>query len=219
MDKIPLTPNLKIDRDALPEPDVIELSSDNIVLPELPVEKILLKIWKEILGEENIGIKDNFFNLGGDSIISIQIISKAGQEGIKITPRQMFKYQTIAELAAVVEYKDSETNSDENITGEIPMTPAQFWFFGKELAQPDFYNHSILLKVPKDLNESHLIKVFTEIAKHHDGLRSKFIKDQTEWKQIIPSMITWFRIFSVQKILRTVILSNLKKIYLDCKDQ
>lgn len=183
--EIPLTPNLKLDRDALPEPDKIELSSDNIALPELPVEKILLKIWIEILGEENIGIRDNFFNLGGDSIISIQIISKAGQEGIKITPRQMFKYQTISELATVVEFKDSEINADENIKGEIPMTPIQHWFFGKELTQPDFYNHSMLLKVQKDLNEDHLAKVFTEIVKNHDGLRSKFTKDQNEWKQII----------------------------------
>ncbi|HMR40461.1 MAG TPA: amino acid adenylation domain-containing protein [Ignavibacteria bacterium] len=202
--EIPLTPNLKIDRDALPEPDKIELSSDNIAIPELPVEKILLKIWKEILGEENIGIKDNFFNLGGDSIISIQIISKAGLEGIKITPKQMFKYQTIAELAGVVEYKEIGIDSEVNITGEIPLTPAQHWFFGKDLVHPDFYNHSMLLRVPKDLSEVHLGKVFTEITKHHDGLRSKFTKDQNDWKQIIPEQdIMVQNIFSVKDIRKS----------------
>jgi amino acid adenylation domain-containing protein/non-ribosomal peptide synthase protein (TIGR01720 family) len=202
--EIPLTPNLKIDRDALPEPDKIKFNPDNIALPELPVEKMLLKIWKDVLGEENIGIKDNFFNLGGDSIISIQIISKAGQEGIKITPRQMFKYQTISELAGIVEYKDNEISSDENTSGEINMTPAQHWFFSKDLSIPDFYNHSMFLKVPKGLNEDHLSVIFSEIVKHHDGLRSKFILDDSERKQIISETDNMVQnIFSVKGIKKS----------------
>lgn len=102
LESFPLTANGKVDRNALPAPDTAkrEVEAD-YVAPRNTVEESLAAIWTEVLRVEQVGIHDNFFGLGGDSILSIQIIARANQEGFQITPRQMFQYQTIAELATV----------------------------------------------------------------------------------------------------------------------
>lgn len=102
LESFPLTANGKVDRNALPAPDTAkrEVEAD-YVAPRNTVEESLAAIWTEVLRVEQVGIHDNFFGLGGDSILSIQIIARANQEGLQLTPRQMFQYQTIAELATV----------------------------------------------------------------------------------------------------------------------
>ncbi|MEO8446523.1 MAG: amino acid adenylation domain-containing protein [bacterium] len=183
LDKIPMLPNGKTDRSSLPVPDAPALSDDNFAEAKLPVEKILSDIWKQILGLEKIGINDNFFELGGDSIISIQIISKANQSGIKITPKQIFQYQTIAELSLVAELV-KEQNSDQGmVTGELPLTPVQHWFFERDLPEPQHYNHSVLLKVPKGLNSIYLKDALKEIISHHDALRLTFKIEDGKYSQ------------------------------------
>jgi ubiquinone/menaquinone biosynthesis C-methylase UbiE/aryl carrier-like protein len=102
LDALPLLPNGKLDRAALPAPDAIRPeNARRFVLPRTPAEAILARIWADLLGMEQVGIHDNFFELGGDSILSIQIIARANQAGLRLTPRQLFQHQTIAELAAV----------------------------------------------------------------------------------------------------------------------
>jgi amino acid adenylation domain-containing protein/non-ribosomal peptide synthase protein (TIGR01720 family) len=181
--KMPLTPNLKIDRNALPVPEIPKLISENYVSPALPAETILADIWKKVLGIDRVGIHDNFFELGGDSIISIQIISRANQEGIKISPKQIFQYQTIAGLASVAEFESKKFTSQEMVTGSIPLTPVQHWFFEQGLAKPDHYSHSVLLSVPKDINEKDLEKAVDEMVRHHDALRMVFEEKNDEWVQ------------------------------------
>lgn len=102
LEALPLTPNGKVDRRALPASDRLQLKSeDTFVYPITPVEKVLAEIWTQVLGVEKVGIHDNFFELGGDSILSIQIIYKANQAGLQLTPKQLFDSQTIAKLAEV----------------------------------------------------------------------------------------------------------------------
>ncbi|TGU49361.1 hypothetical protein EN829_071025, partial [Mesorhizobium sp. M00.F.Ca.ET.186.01.1.1] len=98
---LPLTPNGKVDRRALPVPEYTAADGE-YVAPETFVEKVLAQIWKEVLGVEEVGIHDNFFELGGDSILSIQIVARAGQSGIRLSPKLLFENQTIAELAHAV---------------------------------------------------------------------------------------------------------------------
>jgi aryl carrier-like protein len=102
LESFPLTANGKVDRAALPAPDTAkrEVEAD-YVAPRNAVEASLASIWTEVLRLDQVGVHDNFFGLGGDSILSIQIIARANQEGLQLTPRQMFQYQTIAELATV----------------------------------------------------------------------------------------------------------------------
>ena len=105
LDAIPVTPNGKVDRRALPAPDFSAESSANLSasdtddIPRTESERILVRIWSELLKLERIGLNDNFFHLGGDSILSIQVVARARQSGLLLTPRQIFEHPTIAALA------------------------------------------------------------------------------------------------------------------------
>jgi len=102
LDALPLTSNGKVDRRALPAPDTTrpELAG-TYVAPRTSVEELLAGIWTDVLRLEKVGIHDNFFELGGDSILSIQVVARANQAGLRLTPKQLFGHQTIAELATV----------------------------------------------------------------------------------------------------------------------
>ena len=184
LDKLPLTPNGKVDRLSLPVPEISKTESDTYVAPRLPVEEILADIWIKVLGIEKIGVHDNFFELGGDSIISIQIISQANQAGIKITPKQIFQFQTIAELSNVAVYSAPAINQQDEVSGNVNLTPVQKWFFEQNIPDPHHYNHSVLLKVPAGLNEKFLEDSVKEIVRHHDALRLRFDLSGKEWHQI-----------------------------------
>jgi len=137
LEALPLTPNGKVDRRALPAPDGVKLKSEGtFVSPSTPVEKVLAEIWTQVLGVENVGIDDNFFELGGDSFLSIQIIYKANQAGLQLTPKQLFDNQTIAKLAAVAgtlqtiqaeqELKTEQVASIQQSAEAKSFTPSDF---------------------------------------------------------------------------------------------
>jgi amino acid adenylation domain-containing protein/non-ribosomal peptide synthase protein (TIGR01720 family) len=141
---LPFLPNGKVDIKALPAPETLRDDlSGGFVAPQTPVEKILAEIWTQVLRIEQVGIHDNFFELGGDSIISIQIVARANQMGLQLTPRQLFAHQTIAKLSQVT----TTTQNIDVATGEIPFTPTQqelnYWFAdSRKQVQPlpvDFY--------------------------------------------------------------------------------
>ncbi|WP_353231753.1 amino acid adenylation domain-containing protein [Pseudomonas helleri] len=99
---LPLTPNGKLDRQALPSPQACREVAERVV-PGTPAEVLLVEIWQELLGLEAIGVTENFFELGGDSIISLQAVSRAGARGLAFTPKQLFTAQTIRALAAMAQ--------------------------------------------------------------------------------------------------------------------
>ncbi len=101
---LPLSPNGKVDRRALPAPSQERPRlGAHYVAPRTPVEAALAGIWAEVIGVERVGVNDNFFELGGDSIRSVQVAAKAGDAGIELTIQQLFQHQTVAELAGAVE--------------------------------------------------------------------------------------------------------------------
>src|SRR5215472_4234053 len=102
LDRLPLTVNGKVDRRALPHLD--RSISDKLYVPvRTRTEGLLAGIWSEVLGVDRVGVEDNFFDLGGDSILSIQVVARATRVGLPVTPRLLFEHQTIAGLAAVLE--------------------------------------------------------------------------------------------------------------------
>jgi len=185
LDEMPLSQNGKVDRKAL---DNYEFTRDELQSEfrsaTTPVEERLVNIWKQVLSIDKIGINDNFFELGGDSILSIQIISKANQRGLRITLKQIFQYQTIAELSKVIDDSDTSAADQEIVTGDVYLTPIQKWFFNLNLPELQHFNHSVLLKVPSDLNSEMIKQTVEELVKHHDALRLRFKKENSEWKSI-----------------------------------
>jgi hypothetical protein len=103
MERMPLTPNGKVDRNALPEPSInIPELEQAYVAPRGPIEEILTSVWANVLRIERVGINDNFFALGGDSMRTLQVISQAGKRGLSLSVQHIYRYQTVAELAHAI---------------------------------------------------------------------------------------------------------------------
>ncbi|ACC81021.1 non-ribosomal peptide synthetase [Nostoc punctiforme] len=184
LETLPMTPNRKVDYRALPAPDFSRSAEDSFVAPQTLTEERLAAIWSEILRLKQVSIHDNFFELGGDSILSIQVISRANQAGIQIAPKQLFQYQTIAELAAVAGITRSVKAEQGLVTGKVALTPIQQWFFEQKLPEPDYFNQSALLEVPPDLQPELLQQVVQKLLVHHDALRLRFVQEGENWLQI-----------------------------------
>ena len=184
LDEIPLTPNGKVDRRALPAPDASRPElKETFAAPGTHAEETLARIWADVLGLERVGIHDNFFELGGDSILSIQIIARASQAGLQLSPKQMFQHQTVEELAAVAGTAVVAVAEQGIVTGDVLLTPIQRWFFEQELAEPHHYNQSLLLKVRQSLDASLLREVVRSVIEHHDALRLRFVREERGWRQ------------------------------------
>jgi amino acid adenylation domain-containing protein/non-ribosomal peptide synthase protein (TIGR01720 family) len=182
---LPLDPNGKIDRRALPEPRRSGVPGPDVdpVLPRTATERLLARIWGEVLGVERVGLHDNFFELGGDSILSLQIIARAHREGLSLTPRQLFQMPTVAQLAAVARTREPAAADDRPVTGDVPLTPSQRWFFARELPEPHHWNMSLLLKVARPLEPARLAGAVATLMEHHDALRLRFARGPQGWRQ------------------------------------
>jgi amino acid adenylation domain-containing protein/thioester reductase-like protein len=115
---LPLNENGKVDRKALPAPAAGDGPAEAYAAPRNAPETLLTDIWREVLGLERVGIHDNFFEIGGESVIAIQVVSRINRAGIAATPRQLFQYQTVAELAAALVDAAPPARA-----GEIPVEP------------------------------------------------------------------------------------------------
>jgi amino acid adenylation domain-containing protein/non-ribosomal peptide synthase protein (TIGR01720 family) len=183
LDALPLTPNGKVDRRALPE--VKALESVEIAAPRDAREATLARVWGEVLGLEQVGIHDNFFNLGGDSILSLQVIARARREGLHFTPRQLFQHQTVAELATVIETAAAVAAEQGPVIGEVQLTPIQRWFFEADFAEPHHWNQAVLLEVLEPLAQPQLEAALEAVLAHHDALRMRYTRDEAGWRQVI----------------------------------
>jgi len=183
----PLTPNGKLDKRALPEPELVRSDEQKYVKPTTPIEEILVGIWSKVLGREQIGIHDNFFDLGGDSILSLLIAARAKREGLSVSVQQMFRYQTIAGLAEQAEKEAVEMHTARQAVteAEVALTPIQRWFFEKQLAEPWHWNQSILLKAPAGIDEETVEAALKQLLNRHDALRLRFRRDsEGQWRQV-----------------------------------
>ncbi|HLP57633.1 MAG TPA: amino acid adenylation domain-containing protein, partial [Candidatus Deferrimicrobium sp.] len=174
LEHIPVNANGKINRNALPAPQG-NLREDNseYIPPQNAVEKKLVEIWQKVLGKDNVGVNQNFFTIGGDSIKSIQIISRMNSAGYKLEMKDLFQYPVIADLAPRV--KKTKRFPDQSvITGPIPLTPIQREFFNEFHRAPHHHNQSVLLYAKGGFPKEVLKEVFTRIQEHHDALRMTY---------------------------------------------
>jgi amino acid adenylation domain-containing protein/non-ribosomal peptide synthase protein (TIGR01720 family) len=185
MDALPLTPAGKLDTKALPAPD-LAAKEDRYVAPRTPVEEALAGIWAEVLRLERVGVGENFFELGGDSILCIQVASRARRAGVEITPRQMFEHPTIGALAAVANQRaaaDAPKPDQGRVAGTVKPTPIQAWFLEQDQPAPAHHNQSVLLEVDASVSDDALAAALPAVAEHHDALRLRFRRTASGWEQ------------------------------------
>jgi len=153
------------------------------VAPQNEIEQTLADIWQEILGIEQIGIYDNFFELGGDSLLSIQITTKANKAGLRITNQHLFEYPAIAQLAEVVGKMQTVVSEQGLVEGTLPLTPIQHWFFEQNLLDQHHWNQAILLEVQQPLKPAIMEEAVQHLLAHHDALRLRFVPEESSWQQ------------------------------------
>ncbi|MFG6094646.1 condensation domain-containing protein [Leptothoe sp. ISB3NOV94-8A] len=173
---LPRTANGKVDLNALPEPKIATSNAGET--PRNAIEETLAQIWQDLLRLSAIGIHDNFFELGGDSILSIQIVSRAREAGLRLAPNQLFEQPTIAELAAVVNITPEVAATQDVVTGEVPLTPIQQWFFEQEMESAHHWHQAMLVEVPDGVNSEMVEGAIATLWTHHDALRLTFPNQQ-----------------------------------------
>ncbi|MEI6778719.1 MAG: amino acid adenylation domain-containing protein, partial [Chloroflexales bacterium] len=186
LDALPLSPNGKVDHKALPAPATTDVGLRSHTSTEValtPTEATLTTIWQQVLHLPHIGPDDNFFTIGGDSILSIQVVARARRLGIQITPRQLFQHQTIRQLSAVATAISQPAVIQAEITGSLPLTPIQHWFFAQGWPDVHHFNQAVLLEVAANLNVLHLQAALTALEHHHDALRLRFVQVEGVWRQ------------------------------------
>lgn len=207
LDVLPLSSNGKVDRSALPEINLQSFVSKEIyVAPSTVTEKYLANIWSEVLGVKKIGLTDNFFEIGGDSIISIQMVSKANEAGYYMTPKDIFKYPTIAELAQVISTDPVHLRNQEIIDGESALTPIQQYFFESNYKVPDHWNQTLLLKTRSDMRIDSLVQAVQHVLNHHDAFRQRFVKVENGWECHYVD-----ECFISKDVIKTIDLSNISE--------
>ena len=175
LDALPLTPNGKVDRSALPHPEEERPELETgYVAPRTAPEQILAALWAEVIHVREVGVYDNFFDLGGDSIMAIQIVARASREGLHLSPGQLFEHQTVAELAAVAESAGGVEAEQGLVTGNAPLTPIQHWFFEHSAPDPNWWNQTWRFKTSEPLDTGALRTALAAVLRHHDALRLRF---------------------------------------------
>jgi len=199
LEALPLTANGKVDRRALPAPEALrpDLKAD-YVAPRNSSEEMLARIWGELLHVDRVGVYDNFFELGGDSILSIQVIARANQNGLRLAPKDLFQHPTIDGLAAAAASaaETSPIQAEQGlVTGPVPLTPIQHWFLEgierQDLVEPNHWNQALLLQSQQRLDRALLERAVGSLLEHHDALRLRLARgdsqeaDSTDegWKQ------------------------------------
>ncbi|RKH35462.1 amino acid adenylation domain-containing protein [Corallococcus praedator] len=185
LESFPLSPSGKVDRGALPAPDAARLGTGKAFTePRTEAEKTLAALWAQVLGVERVGLHDNFFELGGDSILGIQIVSRAKAAGLALEPAMLFERQTLVELAAAAGTAKAGTAEQGLVEGPVPLTPMQRVFFDDwALPEPHHYNLAAVLEVRQPVNAALLEEALRALVSHHDALRLRFTRTSEGWRQ------------------------------------
>ncbi|KMS75295.1 dimodular nonribosomal peptide synthetase [Streptomyces viridochromogenes] len=172
---LPMTGNGKLDRAALPEPARASAAAGTGRAPHTPEERALRELFAEVLGVADVGVEDGFFDLGGDSITSIHLVSRALAAGLRLTPRDVFEQRTVAALAALAAARPAPGTPPpdrEPAFGELPLTPALHRL--RERGGPiGSFSQSVLLVTPADADEQRLTRVLQALVDRHDALRMR----------------------------------------------
>ncbi|XVV08454.1 amino acid adenylation domain-containing protein [Actinoplanes sp. CA-131856] len=171
LERLPVTVAGKVDKRALPAPDFGALSGG--AAPRTPAEETLCGLFAEVLGLPAVGVEDSFFTLGGDSIVSLQLVARARTAGLRLTPRQIFELRTVAALAAVAAPATAAPTADAGAAlGDVPLTPMLAWL--RDNGPATRYSQSMMLRAPAGLTAARLEAVVQALIDRHDLLRARW---------------------------------------------
>ncbi|OON72930.1 non-ribosomal peptide synthetase [Streptomyces tsukubensis] len=188
LDELPLGPNGKVDRAALPAAAPVAGAGTGHVEPTTPLQRLLADIWADVLNLERVGVTERFFDIGGDSILSIQALARAREAGVRMTAKDLFLHQSITELSQVVTWDAQSTAplaAEAPVTGDVPLTPSQRWFFATR-EHTTHFNQSTLLELDGRVDRDALGRTLLALVEHHDALRTRFVQDGGgNWRQTV----------------------------------
>jgi iturin family lipopeptide synthetase B len=183
IENIPLTVNGKLDRQALPHPEQSIAQQEKYIAPQTPLEVLLKDIWEQVLDRRPIGIQDDFFACGGDSIKAIQIAARIYREGYRLEIRDLFESPLIKDLALLL--KPVTRVADQGIiTGNVPLTPIQQEVLSRLRVAPHHYNQSVMLAFEERIDKAVVASVFQILQSHHDALRITAHMEKERWHLI-----------------------------------
>ncbi|MEU5783352.1 amino acid adenylation domain-containing protein [Micromonospora lupini] len=188
MEALPCSPNGKIDHARLPDPAATTAAAHATSSPATGLlQKQLVAIWEQVLGRSPIGVHDNFFVLGGDSLTSLRVVTEVRQHGLHLSPQDILARPTIAELSAVVTPARSTSpqrvpQPDDSL---VPLTPIQHWFFGLTNPTPQHWHQVVVYEADQHLEVDLLERAAAEIIDRHDALRLRFTHHQGTWQQTV----------------------------------
>lgn len=171
---------------------------------EVSVEKKLIKIWEDTLGFSPIHRDDNFFEIGGDSILSIQIVAKARKAGVILEPNALFEHQTIAELTLFAK-AESKPVTNTILEGTVPLSPIEHWFFNNHKNAPHYWNQGVMLDNLQVLSKEKVQQVCDYMIRQHDALRLRFRYTESKW---IKDIVTPKNINALEYIDLTEVASS-----------
>ncbi len=181
---LPLTPNGKLDTRALPAPEYQEV--DRYSAPAGAVEEILAGIYAQVLGLERVGVDESFFELGGDSILSMQVVARARAAGVVCRPRDIFVEQTVAGLARAAVVADGAAGAIDEGVGRVAATPIMCWLAGVKVPV-DQFNQTVLVQAPAGVTEADVVAVLQAVLDRHAMLRLRAEDDGVGgWSLTVP---------------------------------
>ncbi|NEW57847.1 amino acid adenylation domain-containing protein, partial [Nocardia cyriacigeorgica] len=183
LDEIPRTAVGKLDRDALPAP-VFAVDDTAYRPPSTPTEQALADVFAELLGRERVGADDSFFALGGDSILAIQLVSRAKLHGIACTPLQVFEHRTVAALAAAADATGPAVALEElpgGGVGELALTPIVRYMIERG-GDFDRFAQTAVLELPEGIDRDQLVATLTAVIDRHDMLRCRLRRHGEDWQ-------------------------------------
>jgi amino acid adenylation domain-containing protein/non-ribosomal peptide synthase protein (TIGR01720 family) len=185
LDRLPLNPNGKVDRAALPIPDARAGTSPVARTPPRDaVEHTLARIWSRVLGIGDVGVHESFFDLGGDSIVAMRMVAQAKAAGVTITPRQVFQGPTIAELARAVAAPAEPAAAPAGPSpGPVPFMPVERWFLQAGWPNPAHFNVSMLLEVSGDVKPDVLERAIRSVLSRHDAFQMRITRSGGGWQK------------------------------------
>ncbi|CPS40978.1 Probable peptide synthetase NRP [Mycobacteroides abscessus] len=186
LDALPLTVNGKLDKRALPAPEYRSVGTDYRA-PSGPVEKILADIYAQVLGVDRVGVDESFFDLGGDSILSMQVVSRARAAGVHCRPRDIFVEQTVSAVAAVASLSDGRAGIVDDGIGPVLATPIIHWLQGVP-GPVDQFNQTIVLQAPVGVTEDDVVVILQALLDRHATLRLRAESGDASggWSLLVP---------------------------------